>query len=57
VAFDGEATDREEKLKWLASIAGVGRQVTLRVQRDGKTFDLRVTLGLLQEQPLVPRAR
>jgi serine protease Do len=53
VSFDGEATDREEKLKWLASIAGVGRQVTLRVQRDGKPFDLHVTLGLLQNQPPV----
>jgi hypothetical protein len=31
----------------------VGRQVTLRVQRDGKPFDLHVTLGLLQNQPPV----
>jgi serine protease Do len=54
-AFDGEATDREEKLKWLASIAGVGRQVTLRVQREGKPFDLRVTLGLLQDQAAPPQ--
>ena len=51
VAFDGEATDRDDRLKWLASVAGVGRQVTLRVQRDGKLFDQKVTLGLLPVQP------
>jgi serine protease Do len=52
VAFDGEATDREEQLKWMASIAGVGRQVTHRVQREGKPFDLKITLGLLPAQVL-----
>jgi serine protease Do len=51
LAFDGEATDREEKLKWLASVAGVGRQVTLRVSRKGEPFDLKVTLGQLTDVP------
>jgi serine protease Do len=49
VAFDGEAVDHAERLKWLASIAGVGRQVTLRLERGGKVFDQKVTLGLLSE--------
>ena len=30
---------------------GVGRQVTLRVERGGKAFDQKVTLGLLAELP------
>jgi serine protease Do len=46
LAFDGEAVDRASRLKWLASTAGVGRAVSLRVVRAGKTFDLKVTLGL-----------
>jgi serine protease Do len=51
LAFDGEPMDHEERLRWLASVAGVGRQVTLRVERGGKVFDQKVTLGLLQESP------
>ena len=51
LTFDGEPVDHEERLKWLASIGGVGRQVTLRVERGGKAFDQKVTLGLLAELP------
>ena len=51
LAFDGEPVDREDRLRWLASVAGVGRQVTLRVQREGKVFDQKVTLGELSERP------
>jgi serine protease Do len=54
VAFDGTAIDRKAQLQWLASTAGVGRTVTLRVQRSGKPFDLRVTLGQLQDVPVAP---
>jgi serine protease Do len=50
VAFDGTPIDRASKLQWLASTAGVGRQVTVRVQRAGKTFDLKVTLGKLPDR-------
>jgi serine protease Do len=51
VSFDGIPIDRSTKLQWLASTAGVGRSATLRVQRDGKPFELKVILGQLPEQP------
>jgi serine protease Do len=54
VAFDTTPIDRSTKLQWLASTAGVGRSVTVRVQRDGKAFDQKVTLGQLPEQPAAP---
>jgi serine protease Do len=55
VAFDGTAIDRSTKLQWLASTAGVGRSVTVRIQRDGKAFEKKVTLGQLPEQAAGPR--
>ena len=48
---DQEAVDREDRVRWLASVAGVGRQVTLRVEREGKLFDQKVTLGQLPDRP------
>jgi serine protease Do len=51
LSFDGEPVNHPERLKWLASIAGVGRQVTLRLEREGKVFDQTVTLGLLPASP------
>ena len=48
VAFEGEPIDSPNELRWLASIAGVGRPVTLRVARLERAFDLKVTLGELQ---------
>jgi serine protease Do len=49
VAFDGTPIDRSTQLQWLASTAGVGRSADLRVQRAGKTFDIRVVLGPLRD--------
>ncbi len=49
LAFDGQAVDRGTHLQWLASTAGVGRTVTLRVSREGKVFDIKVTLGQLSD--------
>ena len=43
----GTPIERSTQLQWLASTAGVGRTVTLRVQRGGQAFDQKVTLGLL----------
>jgi serine protease Do len=59
VAFDGTPVERFAQLQWLASTAGVGRTVTVRVLRDGKAFDQKVTLGMLPEQaqPLQPGPR
>lgn len=53
VAFEGQAIERGTLLQWLASTAGVGKTVTVRVVRAGKPLDLRVTLGELKE----PKAR
>lgn len=53
VAFEGQAIERGTLLQWLASTAGVGKTVTVRVIRAGKPLDLKVTLGELKE----PKAR
>jgi serine protease Do len=50
VAFEGQPIERSAQLQWLASTAGVGRPVTLRVQRASKPFEVKVTLGELTEQ-------
>jgi serine protease Do len=49
VAFDGKQLADPNELRWLASIAGVGKQVTLRIARADRVFDLRVTLGELND--------
>jgi serine protease Do len=58
VGFDGTPIERQAQLQWLASTAGVGRSVTLRVEREGKPFDIKVTLGRLADSsggsPAVP---
>ena len=55
LAFDAQPVERGSHLQWLASTAGVGKNVALRVAREGKVFDLKVTLGQLQEPS--PKAR
>jgi serine protease Do len=47
VAFEGQPVTRATELQWLASTAGIGKAVTLRVIRAGEAFDLKVTLGAL----------
>ncbi len=49
MAFDGAPLLPGSILRWLASTAGVGKVVTLRVSRYGKLFDVAVTLGQLAE--------
>jgi serine protease Do len=51
VSFEGTAIDKATRLQWLASTTGVGRTVTVRVQRQGKQFDQKVTLGQLPALP------
>jgi serine protease Do len=53
--FDGKLMTRKSLLQWVASIAGVGKTVTLRISRDGKTFDIKATLGQLPDT--LPRQR
>ncbi len=49
VAFDGREVPSPERLRWTASLAGVGRTVTVRVARGKQTRDLSVTLVELPE--------
>lgn len=47
VRFDGESVANSRELAWLASIAGVGRDVDVQVLRGGETVRLTVTPGRL----------
>ena len=49
VTFDGKPVADPNELRWLASIAGVGKPVVVRVNRGDRTFDLKVTLTDLDE--------
>jgi serine protease Do len=53
-AFEGEALTGPERLRWVASLAGVGKAVTLRIARGGRIFDLKVTLGELGDEAPAP---
>ncbi len=57
LALDQQPIAARAQLQWLASTAGVGRTVTLRVQRLGKQFDVKLTLAQLREEPLQQRPR
>jgi serine protease Do len=54
-AFEGEALTGPERLRWVASLAGVGKAVTLRVSRGGRVFDLKLTLDELPDEPAAPQ--
>jgi len=54
VGFETQPIERSAQLRWLASTAGVGRTVKLRVRRATKLFDVNVTLGRLAEQGVRP---
>jgi serine protease Do len=47
VGFEGKAVEGPNELRWLASIAGVGKVVKVKIARGGRVFDLDVTLGEL----------
>ncbi len=50
LAFEGQPLATPDRLRWVASLAGVGRTVTLRVARGKRVFDLKVTLAALPER-------
>jgi serine protease Do len=50
VAFGGKSVQDPNELRWVASLAGVGRTVAVRVQRGAKVFDVPVTLGPLKDE-------
>ncbi|XXY53766.1 trypsin-like peptidase domain-containing protein [Sorangium sp. So ce269] len=49
IGFEGKAISDPNELRWMASIAGVNKTVTLRVARIERVFDVRLTLGELPE--------
>ncbi|KYF71877.1 serine protease [Sorangium cellulosum] len=49
IGFEGKAISDPNELRWMASIAGVSKTVTLRVARLERVFDVRLTLGELPE--------
>ena len=49
IGFEGKAISDPNELRWMASIAGVNKTVTLRVARLERVFDVRLTLGELPE--------
>ena len=53
LAVDGVSVRDSSQMRWLVSIAGVGRKVTLRVVRDDKAFDLPVKLEKLPEKKTI----
>ena len=48
LSFDGEPVDDFDELRWLASIAGIGSEVTMTVLRDGREITLN---GTMMSQP------
>ena len=54
LGFDGKQVLDPNMLRWWASIAGVGKTVDVKVGRGTRTFDVKVTLGELPEQPEPP---
>jgi serine protease Do len=49
LAFEGKKVADPNELRWLASVAGVGKTVTLRVARGSRVFDMRATLSELPQ--------
>jgi serine protease Do len=52
--FEGEAIPSPEKLRWTASVAGSGKNVSVKVSRGKRTFDMKLTLGDLPDQAPPP---
>jgi serine protease Do len=57
VAFDGKSISDPNELRWMASIAGVHKVAMVRVARGERVFELRVTLGELQDAENEPDDR
>lgn len=49
VGFENQLVPTPEHLRWVASVAGIGKAASLRVVRSGRTFDLKLKLGGLPE--------
>jgi serine protease Do len=53
--FDNKPINGPERLRWLASLAGIGNEVGLKVARGTRLFELRVKLVALPSAPPMPR--
>ena len=51
VGFGSDPIITPERLRWVASLAGVGKKVPIRVLRDGRAFDITLELEELPEEP------
>jgi len=49
VAFEGKSISDPNELRWLASIAGVSKVAVVQVARGERVFDIKVTLGELNQ--------
>jgi serine protease Do len=54
--FDSKPIPGPERLRWLASLAGVGNEVGLKVARGSRLFEIRMKLVELPSAPPAPRA-
>ena len=50
-SVDGKPVSGPERLRWVASLAGVGSVVTVRVARGARQFEMKVTLEELRTSP------
>jgi hypothetical protein len=48
--LDGQQIEGKESLRWLASIAGVGKATTLKLRRATRTLEMTVVLGPLPQE-------
>ena len=55
VAFDGKPIERRSDLRWLASVAGIGKKVRVEVLRADKRKRFAIVLGELPEPGAVDR--
>jgi serine protease Do len=54
VGFDGRTIADPNELRWFASIAGVSKAAVVKIARGERVFDVRVTLGELEDRPEEP---
>jgi serine protease Do len=55
VEFDNKPITGPEKLRWMASLAGIGNEVPVKVQRATRLFEVRVRLNALPTTSRMPQ--
>ena len=54
LSFDGQPLEGPQRLRWLASLAGVGATAKVHIVRGGRELDVQVVLGELAPAPDTP---